>query len=384
MTIKNNFAILNNNVASAHCATQGVETPCYLTSITLDSLSRKIKIPCLVIKKLYQQKEIFKMKILKTKKFFTYLVVGALVAALSISCSNEGTTGSGGDTGNNDDTENKYNYFTVSEAWNNRNDITLVSQTSSSSVYSAGTIGFTVNGASDYTISIERVANNSANSVPLGANDFSYNQSSKDLRLSSSGLDIFQAAKDRFTETQKYQYTITFKIATSSESKNVDVKVNLIRAKLVTKTEIETIMKTVKYKDMFGSVTPNAGEIIIGTSDTTKFSFASASFYSSAPNFSVTGTTTITTSSPSVSVSASKVAEDFEYSINNTAEFGKYFSNFLGVESSTTPQISGKDCTFTLKFRTLKSGYALSSEVAHLTTTGLTIKLTLDSKASWQ
>ena len=33
-----------------------------------------------------------------SQKFLTYMVVGALVAALSISCSNEGTTG-GGDTG---------------------------------------------------------------------------------------------------------------------------------------------------------------------------------------------------------------------------------------------------------------------------------------------
>ena len=314
------------------------------------------------------------------KKFFTYLVVGALVAALSISCSNEGTTG--GDTGNNDDTGDNYNYFTVSEAWNNRKDITLVSQTSSSSVYSAGTIGFTVNGASDYTISIERVANNSANSVPLGANDFSYNQSSKDLRLSSSGLAIFQSSKDSFTETQKYQYTITFKIATSSESKNVDVKVNLIRAKLVTKTEIETIMKTVKYKDSwFAGDTPNVGEIItVSGNDTIKFNFASANF-SSNPNFSSTGTTT---TSSSVNVSASKVAETLGYAINDNSKFGEYFSNFLGVESSTTPEIKNKDCTFTLKFNTLKSGYALSSEVAHLTTTGLTIKLTLDSKASWQ
>ena len=38
------------------------------------------------------------MKILKTKTFFTYLVVGALVIALSISCSNKDTTGSNNDT----------------------------------------------------------------------------------------------------------------------------------------------------------------------------------------------------------------------------------------------------------------------------------------------
>ena len=121
----------------------------------------------------------------------------------SVSCSNEGTTG-GGDTGNNDDTGNNFNYFTVSENWNNSKDITLISETSSSKVYSAGTVGFTVTGASDYTISIESVAQMSV-SLPLalGTSDFSYNQSSKDLRLSSSGLSKFQTAKDKFTETQK-------------------------------------------------------------------------------------------------------------------------------------------------------------------------------------
>ena len=273
---------------------------------------------------------------------------------------------------------------------NNSKDITLISETSSSKVHSSGTVGFTVTGASDYTISIESVAQMSA-SLPLalGTSDFSYNQSSKDLRLSSSGLSKFQTAKDKFTETQKYAYRITFKIATSSESKNVNVIVNLIKAKLVTKTEIETIMKTVKRKSsaLIGD-TPSAGEIIIADSaikDTVKFSFASANFSPSSPNFSSTGTTTITTAgSSSATIATSKAAETLANAINDNAEFGKYFSNFLGVESSATPKISVKDCTFTLKFKTLKSGHALSSEVAHLTTTGLTIKLTLDGKATWQ
>ena len=271
---------------------------------------------------------------------------------------------------------------------NNSKDITLISEASSSKVHSSGTVGFTVTGASDYTISIESVAQMSA-SLPLalGTSDFSYNQSSKDLRLSSSGLSKFQTAKDKFTEMQKYAYRITFKIATSSESKNVNVIVNLIKAKLVTKTEIENIIKTVKRKSSIViSGTPSVGEIIIaGTSssdNTVKFSFASANFSPSSPNFSATGTTTTTSSS--VTIATSKAAETLEGAINDNTEFGKYFSNFLGVESSATPKISGKDCTFTLKFKTLKSGHALSSEVAHLTTTGLTIKLTLDSKATWQ
>ncbi|WP_236847155.1 hypothetical protein, partial [Brachyspira catarrhinii] len=321
--------------------------------------------------------------------FKTFLItLLSLTLLLSISCSNEDTTGVGGDTGNNGNTEDNYN-FTVSEDWGNSyyNDITLISETSSSSVYSAGTIGFKVVGATDYTVSIESVTKYNMTSLTLGASDFSYNQSSKDLRLSSSGLTKFQQLKDSFTETQKYSYRITFKIATSSESTNFYVDVNLIKAKLITKTEIETIMKTVKRKsDWLISGTPNAGEIIIAdtssSDNTVKFSFASASFSSSSPNFSATGTTT--TSSSSATIATSKAAETLEGAINDNTEFAKYFSNFLGVESSTTPSVSGKDCTFTLKFKTLKSGHALSKEVEHLTTTGLTIKLTLDSKASWQ
>ena len=70
----------------------------FLTSIkfTFDSLSRKIKNPCLVINKNLFQKENLKMKNSKNKKLFTYMVVGALVMALSISCkSNEEPTETG-------------------------------------------------------------------------------------------------------------------------------------------------------------------------------------------------------------------------------------------------------------------------------------------------
>ena len=76
---KNNFIILNLIKS-------------FLTSIkfTFDNLSRKIKNPCLVINKNLFQKENLKMKNSKNKKLFTYMVVGALVMALSISCkSNE-------------------------------------------------------------------------------------------------------------------------------------------------------------------------------------------------------------------------------------------------------------------------------------------------------
>ena len=91
--LKNNFEILINK----GFALRPFGKPLVLTSINFDSLSRKIKNPCLVIKKFKSIKEIFKMKILKTKKLFTYIVVGALSLALSVSCSNEDTTGGGVD-----------------------------------------------------------------------------------------------------------------------------------------------------------------------------------------------------------------------------------------------------------------------------------------------
>ncbi len=84
--LENQFAILNL-----------VKTFLTLIKFTFDSLSRKIKSPCLVINfKSIQFKEEIIMYNFK-KNFFTYVVVGALVMALSISCSNEDTTGGNSD-----------------------------------------------------------------------------------------------------------------------------------------------------------------------------------------------------------------------------------------------------------------------------------------------
>ena len=174
------------------------------------------------------------------KKFFTYLVVGALIFGLISSCSNEDTTGGGsGDEP-----------LEVIEQANNSYDITVVS--SSSSVYSAGTIGFSVSGASDYNVSIQSVDNGS-NPLILDASDFSYNKSTKELTLISSGITKLNNAT--LTEATAYQYTITFKFVDSSDTskeKTIDVKVNLYKAKVITKTEIEAMinsMKTVRVDD---------------------------------------------------------------------------------------------------------------------------------------
>ena len=291
----------------------------------------------------------------------------------SISCSNEGTTG--GDTGGN------YNYFSVSEDWNNSRDITLAN----SVVSTAATIGFSVYGSTSYTVSIESVDSGS-NPLNLVASDFDYTELTKTLTLSYSGLNKISSAS--LTAKQKYQYTITFKFTDyiSEDTKNLDVKVNLIKAQIITKTDIENMMKNVKSSDgIYGS--QNNGEIVFGDGGTTTFDFKTKTFSRSNPNFSSTGNT-LTTST--VTHTASNKTSVLAAAIGGTTQFKEYFgsSSYSWVSdidyNSTLPTISNKDCTFTLKFKKLNSGYALSSEVAHLMTTGLTIKLTLTDKASWK
>ena len=200
--------------------------------------------------------------------------------------------------------------------------------------------------------------------------------------MSYPGLNKISSAS--LTAKQKYQYTITFKFADyiSEDTKNLDVKVNLIKAQMITKTDIENMMKSVKNSDgAFGS--KNNGEILFFDGGTTTFDFKSATFSGSTPNFSATGTTTTTSS---VTHTASRKTFSLASAIANTTQFKEYFgSSVFDIDyDSTPPSISGKNCTFTMKFKKLQSGYALSSEVSRLTTSGLTIRFTLGDKASWK
>ena len=220
----------------------------------------------------------------------------------------------------------------------------------------------------------------------LDASDFSYTESTKELTLSYSGLTKYQAAT--LTAKQKYQYTITFKFTDYSsvdttDTKTLNVTVNLIKAQMITKTDIENMMKSVKNSDgAFGS--QNNGEILFFDGGTTTFDFKSATFSGSTPNFSATGTTT--TLSGNVTHTASEKTFSLANAIAGTTQYKTYFSSsvFDIDYNSTPPTISGKTCTFTLKFKKLNSGYALSSEVSRLATTGLTIGFTLGDKASWK
>ena len=339
----------------------------FLTSITFDSLSEKIKNLRLVINKNSFSRSIFMKNI---KKFL--ITVLSFLLLFAISCSNEGTTGGG-----------NYNYFSVRENFGNSKDITIAN----SVVSTAGIVGFTVSGSTLYRISIESVDSGS-NPLALVAGDFSYTESTKELTLSPSGQNKILSAN--LTAKQKYQYTITFKFTDYSsvdttDTKTLNVTVNLIKAQMITKADIENMMKAVKNSD-----TGKNGEIVFEAGGVpTTFSFASATYSSSTPNFSSTGDTIFLSSN--IEITASSKAFSLAYAIADTAQFKEYFggSVVLGMDyESTAPSISGKNCTFTIKFKKLQSGYALSSDVSRLTTTGLTIRLTLkddgNKTASWK
>lgn len=292
----------------------------------------------------------------------------------SVSCSNEGTTG--GDTGGN------YNYFSVSEEWNNSKDITLATST----VSATGTVGFNVYGSTSYSVSIESVDSGS-NPLILDASDFSYTESTKELTLSYSGLTKYQAAT--LNAKQKYQYTITFKFTDYSsvdttDTKTLNVTVNLIKAQMITQKDIVNMMKNAQYSE---TSTKTAGKIIFSTgASIAEFDFSTgATFSSSTPNFSSTASMTALAN---MTLNASSKAFSVADAIAQSTQFKEYFGSSVFSDmdyNSTAPSISSdkKECTFTIKFKKVKSGYALSSEVSRLTTSGLTIRLILkDSTVS--
>ncbi len=142
------------------------------------------------------------------------------------------------------------------------------------------------------------------------------------------------------------------------------------------------MMKAVKYKDgglLFGKA--NDGEIVIGDGTATKFSFANASFSGANPNFSFTSTETTSLSAVDTTITANSKRYSLASAISETTQFKEYFGSWVSYidYDSVSPTISTdkRTCDFTLKFKQVKSGYALSSELSRLTTTGLTIRLTL-------
>lgn len=217
----------------------------------------------------------------------------------------------------------------------------------------------------------------SGGSLTLDVSDFIYSQSTKDLRLSSSGLTKFKNASSGLTEKQKYQYTITFKIATSSESKNVDVNVNLIKAKVITKTEVEAMMK--KIKAYGGALAVSEGQVSLngtGGKEVKFTTFGNFSISSGVPNFKSTASSGDDAGTTYSALNGSAIIESGIRKITDYKTLFEYSS--INWDKQV---ISGKKCTFYFIFK-VPSGCALESSIQHIATTGLTIELTLNN-ASW-
>ena len=286
------------------------------------------------------------------KKIFTYLVVGALVIALSISCKSNEDPGSGP--------------LEVSEESGNSKDIMITNSDSVTKVSTAGTVGFTVNGSTSYTISIESVSGSSSTSLPsLEASDFLYTESTKKLTLSDKGLKKVYGKVNNMEKAKPYEYTITFKVVDSSDTskeKTIDVKVNLYRA---TKLGMRAIV------NMFSDMSK------FTVSDTEFGSFNKYAFNDDEPNFSVTGCYKATTDGQAtpVSLSISAVSKEMVEKLTETDKYKRYFSGYNFNKEKEKVSDDKRSLTLYIKF-TLKVGYVLENAA-------VSIKLTLEEGQTW-
>ena len=313
-----------------------------------------------------------------SKKIF--LTILSLVFLFSISCGSNTDPNSGGG-------DYSAPFSASVNDFTSQKNITIKSEGTSSENATAGKIDFSVSGSYSYSVSISKVDKGSS-PVDFTPSDFEYNQNSKELKLSSTGLTKFETSKAQLTEKTKYEYTITFKFTDSDKETTADVKVNLIKAQVLGKSHILEIMKAIKCSDNEFFYKANAGEIVISSGDTgkymglgkIKFSFTTDQNYNdTTPNFNLTGTVDAGASKKIFNAISPRTIAD---SIYATSLYGTYFDGvYTGIEYNSTPVISDnkKTATYTLKFTgKLKSGYALGKEISSITTTGLSIKLNAD------
>ena len=199
------------------------------------------------------------------------------------------------------------------------------------------------------------------------------------MTLSSQGEGEVKNKVSEMKEETPYQYTITFKVVDSSDTskeKTIDVKVNLYKAKVITKTEIEDMIQSM------GTVSISSSGP--GANTEAKFNFSEKDkivFQNNKPNFVVNapdnkGGGGPTSSNPYI---ISTVSDEIVKKLTGNEEnYKKYFSDC----NKKHHESDGANLTLYFQF-TLKSGYALSSEVAHLTSDGLSIKLTLPNGEKW-
>ena len=230
------------------------------------------------------------------------------------------------------------------------------------------------------------------------------------MTLSSSGRTNFQNASASLKEKQKYQYTITFKFTDNASGKEgkCNVSINLFKAKLITVTDIENMMKSIKCND--GLSSPSAGQIIFSYGDITSgggnlgfermvFDFNNASYgYDGLDGFELTCKTENMIKDSVKTYTASNKIGDITSAIKNTEQYKEWFGwSFYGIDCSVEVKPAQKSsfgyevaskATFTLKFtNSLRSGYAFTNMLTYnlgkvMTNKGLKIILNADKKPS--
>ena len=145
---------------------------------------------------------------------------------------------------------------------------------------------------------------------------------------------------------------------------------------VITKTEIEDMIQSM------GTVSISSSGP--GANTEAKFNFSEKDkivFQNNKPNFEVNAPDNKGGGGPTSNnpYSISTASDEIVKKLTATEKYKEYFSGC----NKKPHESDGANLTLYFQF-TLKSGYALSSEVAHLTSDGLSIKLTLRSDEKWE
>ena len=213
--------------------------------------------------------------------------------------------------------------------------------------------------------------------VILSASDLSVpsyikNGDEVSVSLTSSGINKFKASP----KTQKAVYTVTLEFKNGEASKTVDIDITVIPVKIITKTEIENMVKGIQDaahpQGNYGMTGNGDGGFTVVLFDLTGFTLSSSGYNANGNDKSPYNV---------------KNLKPSPITLGNLIEETETYKNIKGLTIDTLnaqSSVEGKTCTYTYKFK-LSSGYALDSSSSFITTTGMKIKLTLnDSGSSWQ
>lgn len=196
------------------------------------------------------------------------------------------------------------------------------------------------------------------------------------ISLSSSGLNSLS----RETKGKEIEYTLTLKFTSESsevtENKEaaVDIKVRVIPLKVITKTEVENMIKALKQVTLAYSS---------GIANIADYNFSNITF--NTVGIDVTATKEYQAGTSPVQFPASEAVSSLKNKIEALQEYknlglGTSWNN--GIKTSHTISYDKKTANAVLTFTPTK-GYALNSECSFISTSGMKINLILQNN-TWK